>query len=221
MSKLFRIAVLISGRGSNLQAIIEGANGTYEVAAVISNNSEAAGLNYARAHHIPIAIVDRAEHATLSDAKLALLERIQDFAPDLVVLAGFMWVLPAAVVSALRGKLINIHPSLLPKFPGLDTHKRVLEAHEEEHGCTVHYVNEEVDGGPRIAQCAIQILEDDTEDILAGRVLETEHRLYPWVVEAIALGDITYTNGKVSMTAAGRERAAAVGFGVPGEVLKG
>lgn len=186
---MMRLVALISGRGSNLKAIIDAAsNGELPVslAAVISNRPQAPGLMHARNAGIAALAID---HKTFADRALfdrALQQRIDQYQPDLVILAGFMRILSAFFVDHYRGRLLNIHPSLLPKFPGLDTHARALAAGERAHGASVHFVTSELDGGPVIAQARVPVLKTDDPDTLAARVLEQEHRLYPLAIRWFA-----------------------------------
>jgi phosphoribosylglycinamide formyltransferase-1 len=178
-----RVGVLISGRGSNMQALVEATRDPAypaEIVAVASNNPDAPGLAFAREHGIDAFAVDhrpfgkdRAAHEAALDA--ALRERGVEW----IALAGYMRVLTAHLVGAWSGRMLNIHPSLLPSFPGLHTHERVLEAGGRVHGCTVHLVSEGVDEGPILGQAALAIQPGDTPDVLASRVLELEHKLYP------------------------------------------
>jgi len=188
--------ILISGRGSNMQAILR-AEPPLRIAAVISNDPQAPGLEIARAAGVATAAVDhrRFNDRTRFDARL--IEEIDGFAPDLVVLAGFMRILGPAFVQHYAGRLVNIHPSLLPAFPGLHTHRRALESGVRLHGCTVHFVTAEVDHGPIIIQAAVPVMPDDDEGALAARVLEQEHRIYPQALAWLA-------TGTVSLTAEGR-----------------
>jgi len=180
------LVVLISGRGSNLLAIAN-ASLPARISAVISNRPDAAGLALAAEQGIPTAIVDHREFASRLDFDGALAAAIDRHAPDLVVLAGFMRVLGDALVRRYSNRMLNIHPSLLPSFPGLHTHRRALEAGVKIHGCTVHFVTPTLDHGPIVAQAAVPVHPDDDEDALAARVLEQEHLLYPrairWFVE--------------------------------------
>lgn len=210
-----RVVILISGRGSNMRSIIEQSTPNYQVVAVVTNNPSAAGAQYALEQGIQVGVIERHSYGSLAEAKIAVLDRVLEHAPDLVVLAGFMWVLPPPVVAALRGKLINIHPSLLPELPGLDTHKRALAAGFSRHGCTVHYVNEEVDGGPIIAQCSVPVEPSDTEETLADRVLAAEHTIYPLIVNAIATGSVRYADGKVVIQAGAIRDLERSGITVP------
>jgi phosphoribosylglycinamide formyltransferase-1 len=180
------IVILISGRGSNMQAIAE-AGLPVNIAAVISNRAGANGLDYAKSRGIPTAVVAHGDYASREQFDRALAAAIDAHAPQLVVLAGFMRVLTPWFVGHYAGRMINIHPSLLPAFPGTDTHRRALEAGVKMHGCTVHFVTAEVDAGPIIAQAAVPVLDDDDEARLAARVLAQEHVIYPravrWFVE--------------------------------------
>jgi phosphoribosylglycinamide formyltransferase-1 len=152
------------------------------IAAVISNKPEAKGLEYAQARGIPTAVVANKEYATRAEFDAALQETIDRFAPDLVVLAGFMRILTAPFVEHYEGRMLNIHPSLLPLFPGLGTHQQAIDAGEKEHGATVHFVTAELDHGPIVAQARIPVLPDDTEHTLSARLLVEEHKLYPYAV---------------------------------------
>jgi len=179
------IVVLISGRGSNLNAIIDAMEAgelPIEICAVISNRPDAAGLQRAALAGIRSIIIDHACYRDRSAFDLTLSTTIDALQPELVVLAGFMRVLTQEFVENFRGRLLNIHPSLLPAFPGLHTHQRVIEAGCKEHGASVHFVTAHVDGGPVIAQARVAVHEDDTADTLAQRVLLQEHRLYPLVI---------------------------------------
>jgi phosphoribosylglycinamide formyltransferase-1 len=187
-----KIVILISGRGSNMQAILE-ARLPLTVAAVISNDPDAAGLATARQHGVTTAVVDHRAYAGRDAFDAALAAAIDRYAPDLVVLAGFMRILTAAFVDRYRGHILNIHPSLLPAFTGLHTHRRALAAGVRLHGCSVHFVTPELDHGPIVAQAAVPVLADDSEDTLAARVLAQEHRLYPQAVAWFCAGRLTIT----------------------------
>jgi phosphoribosylglycinamide formyltransferase 1 len=180
------IVVLISGRGSNLAALL-GADIPARFSAVISNRPEAQGLALAHAYGVATRVLDHREFAERSAFDAALAREIDGLAPDLVLLAGFMRVLSGEFVSRFSGRLLNIHPSLLPAFPGLHTHRRALAAGIKIHGCSVHFVTSELDHGPVIVQAAVPVHDDDDEAALAARVLEMEHRIYPlavrWFVE--------------------------------------
>lgn len=184
MSKTFkpRLVILISGRGSNMQSIIKAIQTNEldaEVAAVISNRPDAAGLEFAQQAEITTKTLDHKNFATREDFDKQLINLIDTFTPDYVVLAGFMRILSVGFVQHYANRLINIHPSLLPKFKGMHTHKRAIEAGETVHGATVHFVTEELDAGPIILQAKVPVMEDDTETTLAARVLIEEHKLYP------------------------------------------
>lgn len=172
-----RIVILISGRGSNLQALLE-ANLPCQIAAVISNRADAQGLGVAREHGIATAVVPHREYDDRASFDAALAEVIDHHAPDIIVLAGFMRILTDSFVERYAGRLINIHPSLLPAYPGIDTHERALSDGIKIHGCTVHFVTPTLDHGPIIIQAAVPVMRDDTAQTLSERVLREEHRIY-------------------------------------------
>ncbi len=176
-----RIVILISGRGSNMQALIQ-ARLPGDIAAVISNDARAAGLAFAQRAGIATRVVEHKPFASRDAFDAALAACIDAYSPDLVILAGFMRILGAAFVERYAGRMINIHPSLLPAFTGVHTHRRALEAGVRVHGCTVHFVTPELDHGPIIAQAAVPVLPGDDEASLAARVLRQEHRIYPLAV---------------------------------------
>lgn len=181
-----RLLVLISGNGSNLQAILDAcANGEIpaRVVAVISNRPAAPGLQRADAAGAATAVLDHTAFPDRETFDAALAELIDGYRPDLVILAGFMRILTPAFVRHYRGRMLNIHPSLLPEFQGLHTHRRVLEADRTEHGASVHFVTEQLDGGPVVLQGRVPVEADDDADSLAARVLRQEHRIYPAVVK--------------------------------------
>ena len=184
------IVILISGRGSNMEALVRACPEGARVCAVISNRADAAGLDFARAHGIATDVVAHGEFPSREAFDAALAQAIDRFAPDWVALAGFMRVLTAGFVERYAGRLLNIHPSLLPAFTGLHTHQRALAAGVCLHGATVHFVTPELDGGPPIMQAAVPVLPDDDEDRLAARVLQQEHRLYPQALAACVRGDV-------------------------------
>ncbi|MDQ2916667.1 MAG: phosphoribosylglycinamide formyltransferase [Pseudomonadota bacterium] len=197
---LARITVLISGRGSNLAALIDAVNaGTIDgvITQVISNRPHAAGLAYAQNNGIATAIIDHHGHASRAAFDAALAEVIDRSEPDLIVLAGFMRILGADFVQRYAGRMLNIHPSLLPAYAGTDTHRRALDDRAARHGCTVHFVTPEVDGGPIIAQADVPVLPGDDAASLAARVLEAEHRLLPQVVGWFCAGRIVLDDGRV------------------------
>lgn len=173
-----KIVILISGRGSNMQALLE-AKLPCQIVAVISNRADATGLEIAKAHGIATAVVSHREHADRGSFDMALAQVIDSFQAELVVLAGFMRILTTPFVERYRGKLVNIHPSLLPSYAGIDTHERALNDGVKIHGCTVHFVTPTLDGGPIIIQAAVPVLHDDTPASLSARVLHEEHRIYP------------------------------------------
>lgn len=179
---LAKLVILISGRGSNMQSIVHAIQDNQlaaEVAAVISNRPDAPGLDFARTAGIHTDILDHTGFSSREDFDQQLIRLIDQFSPDYVVLAGFMRILSEPFVQHYANRLINIHPSLLPKFKGMHTHRRALEAGETEHGATVHFVTHELDAGPVILQAKVPVLENDTETSLAARVLIEEHKLYP------------------------------------------
>jgi phosphoribosylglycinamide formyltransferase-1 len=176
-----KLVILISGRGSNMQALLE-AKLPCRIAAVISNRADAQGLGIAEARGIPTSVVENRSHADRKSFDDALARTIDAFDPDFVALAGFMRILGADFVSRYHGRLINIHPSLLPAYGGLNTHTRALQDGVRIHGCTVHFVTQNLDHGPIIIQAAVPVLRDDSEETLAARVLREEHRIYPQAV---------------------------------------
>lgn len=182
------IVILISGRGSNMVSIVEAINAgelPVEVAAVISNRPDAAGLNYAQQANIPTVLINHKGFDSRESFDQALAKEIDTYSPDLVVLAGFMRILTTEFVEHFAGKLVNIHPALLPKFKGLNTHQRAIDAGEKEHGASVHIVTPELDDGPVVMQAKVPVLADDTEQSLAARVLEQEHKLYPAAINQL------------------------------------
>ena len=196
-----RTAVLISGRGSNLQALIDAAAAPdypAEIVLVLSNRPDAKGLERAAAAGIPTSVVPHRDYETRAAFETALTEVLSEAGAELVCLAGFMRVLTEAFVGRWRGRLVNIHPSLLPAFRGLDTHARALAAGVKLHGCSVHLVSTEVDEGPIIGQAAVPVLPGDDEAALAARVLEAEHRLYPLCLGLLA-GDRVWVEDGVAV----------------------
>jgi phosphoribosylglycinamide formyltransferase-1 len=189
--------VLISGSGSNLQALLDGADsasGSYHIVATISNKADAYGLERARQADIDRAIIDHRQYASRQAFDRVLADTIDGYHPDLVVLAGFMRILGADFVQRFRGKLINIHPSLLPKYPGLNTHQRALDAGDSRAGCSVHFVTEELDGGPTIVQASVPIEAGDDAATLAARVLVVEHSIYPLAASWFSRGRTRLTD---------------------------
>jgi phosphoribosylglycinamide formyltransferase-1 len=201
---LTRITVLISGRGSNLAALIEAANaGTIDgtVTHVISNRPDAGGLAHAQRNGIATTVVDHRAFATRDEFDAALADAIDASEPELIVRAGFMRILGAAFVQRYAGRMLNIHPSLLPAYPGTGTHGRALADRATRHGCTVHLVTPDVDGGPIVAQSEVPVLSGDDPTTLAARVLEAEHRLLPQVVGWFCAGRIDVDGDRVRITA--------------------
>ena len=188
------VVVLISGRGSNMTALLDA---VLPVSAVISNRADAAGLQIAATRGIPTAVVEHRAYGSREDFDAALAAQIDRFAPRLVALAGFMRVLTPAFVARYRGRLLNIHPSLLPAFPGLHTHERALAAGVKLHGCTVHFVSEELDHGPIVVQAAVPVHPGDDAGKLAARVLAQEHVIYPRAVRWFLDGKLEVKNGVV------------------------
>lgn len=184
-----RCVVLISGRGSNLSAILQATRASdypAMVVGVVSNKAEAAGLQLARDGGIPVSVVPNADYPDRASYDQALQAAVDAYAPDLVILAGFMRILTPGFVAHYAGRIINIHPSLLPSFTGLHTHQRALDTGVRLHGCTVHFVTAELDHGPIIVQAAVPVHDDDDAETLAARVLALEHRLYPQAVRWFA-----------------------------------
>lgn len=213
MATDFRIVVLISGRGTNLKSLIEAAQ-HYKIAQVISNKSAAPGLAIAAARGIPTSVITRDEYRSLDEQKEAILQAVRSARPDLVVLAGFMQILPPTFVDIFQDRIVNIHPSLLPKFVGLDTHARALAAGERVHGCTAHLVDSGLDSGAIIAQAAVRVDANDTAESLGAKVLEREHDLYPWVINAFAQGQILTNRGNLSFSEGLITEAQMFGFSV-------
>jgi phosphoribosylglycinamide formyltransferase-1 len=198
-----RIVILISGRGSNMEAIQQrcAAEGwPAQVVAVIANRADAAGLRYAAAQGIAAAVVDHKAHPTREAFDAELARVVDGFAPDLVVLAGFMRILGAGFVRHYEGRMLNVHPSLLPAFPGLHTHRRALEAGCKAVGATVHFVTADLDHGPIVMQSVVPVHPGDDEHALAARVLATEHVIYPLAVRWFVEGRLRVEGGIVSHT---------------------
>lgn len=189
-----KLAVLISGRGSNMVSILQAtrdADYPAEIALVISDNCDAGGVELARSEGIKALCLERAEYSSKQDHEHAVAQAIDSHDIDLVCLAGYMRLLSGEFTNRYSNRLINIHPSLLPKFKGLDTHARAIAAGETEHGCTIHYVNAVMDGGEIIAQSRVDILPHDTPETLASRVLVEEHKLYPETIRRLCSGLMT------------------------------
>ena len=193
-----RVVVLLSGRGSNFKALLE-ADLPVTFTAAISNRPDAAGLEHARARGIPTVALDHKKFPSREAFDEALIVEIEKAGADLVVLAGYMRILTKAFVERYQGRLINIHPSLLPMFPGLNTHEAALREGVKIHGCTVHFVTPELDHGPIIIQAAVPVLPDDAPGTLAARVLEQEHRIYSQAVRWFAEGKLAISDGRVNV----------------------
>ena len=207
------IVVLISGRGSNLEAILK-ARLPIKVAAAISNNPQAKGLAIARAHGIEALTLDHKQFAGREAFDAELASRVAAFKPDLIVLAGFMLILGDAFVERFANRIVNIHPSLLPAFPGLDTHARALQAGVKIHGCTAHFVTSRLDHGPIIIQAAVPVLAGDSADTLAARVLEQEHRIYPQAIRWFAEDRLVIEKYGVRVVGAGARHPPLLSPGV-------
>ncbi|CAO4143897.1 MULTISPECIES: phosphoribosylglycinamide formyltransferase [Methylorubrum] len=208
-----RVAILISGRGSNMVSLIEAARAPdypAEIVLVLSNRPDAAGLDRARAAGIPARAIDHKAFPDRAGFDAALQAELEGAGIELIVLAGFMRILTDAFVEAWAGRMINIHPSLLPLFKGTHTHERALEAGVRLHGCTVHYVVPELDAGPIVAQAAVPVLPGDDADTLSARVIVQEHRLYPAALALIAGGGAVLEEGRVRFTAQARDAGAAI-----------
>ena len=201
------VVVLISGNGNNLQALIDASSDSgYTISHVISNNPDAFGLERAQRCGIASTVLNHRDFGTRGEFDSALQQAIDDQNPDLVVLAGFMRILGPEIVKNFSGRMLNIHPSLLPKYPGINTHQRVLDAGDREHGATVHFVTEELDGGPLIAQGRILVNANDTAQELAARVLIREQQLYPAVVTWFASGRLSLQKDRAVMDGAALPR---------------
>ena len=188
-----RVAVLISGRGSNMEALVRACTAPdypAEIIAVLSNKADAKGLEFAASQGIAAIAIPNKDYTSRAAHDAAMHDALTELKPDIVVLAGYMRLMTAEFVEQWRGKMINIHPALLPDFKGLHTHQRAIDAGVETHGCTVHFVTAGMDEGPTIAQAVVPVLEGDTPDTLTARVLIAEHRLYPAALRLIADGTI-------------------------------
>lgn len=191
-------AILISGSGTNLQAFVDAVQDKaldLDIALVLSNRADAAGLERARKAGIPTACISNIEFADREQFDAALAVELDRVNADLIILAGFMRILTAAFVAHFEGRILNIHPSLLPAYPGLHTHQRVIDAGDAWHGSTVHFVTAKLDGGPPIIQARVPVMPDDDADTLAARVLNVEHQIYPQAATLIAAGRLKYRDG--------------------------
>lgn len=199
-----KVGVLISGRGSNLKSLLDACatpGFPAQIVTVISNRPGAGGLDHARAAGVAAETIDHKDFDGREAFEATVTAALEAAGVELLCLAGFMRVVSAGFVRHWQGRMINIHPSLLPLFPGLDTHARALEAGVRLHGCSVHYVNEEVDGGPIIGQAAVPVLPGDDPDSLAARVLTAEHRLYPACLRLVAEGKVRFQGDKAEISA--------------------
>ncbi len=202
MAAMKNIVILISGRGSNMEAVVRAAQAEQwpaRIAAVISNKADAKGLEFAAAHGIPTAVVSNKDYPSREAFDAALQEVIDGFSPDLVVLAGFMRILTPGFVAHYENRMLNIHPSLLPLFPGLHTHEQALASGAATHGATVHFVTAELDHGPLVDQVSVPILPGDSADVLAARVLAQEHMMYPRAIRWFVEGRMKIEDGKVNI----------------------
>lgn len=193
MPKNFPLVILISGNGSNLQAIIDAINQqqlTAKIRAVISNRADAYGLERAKKYNIPTHVLLNSAYNDKHNYDAALKKIIDEYQPALIILAGFMRILTPEFVNHFQGKIVNIHPSLLPKYPGLHTHEKAIQAGDKEHGVTVHWVTESLDAGPIIAQVKIAVDPSDTPETLKAKIHREEHKLYPQVIQLIAEGKL-------------------------------
>ena len=195
-----RIVILISGRGSNMQAVLE-AKPNATIAAVISNNPAARGLQIAHDAGLDTKVVDHRDYPDRTSFDRALADTIAAYRPDLIVLAGFMRILTKEFIEQFSGRIMNIHPSLLPAFPGLDTHRRAIAEGVKLHGCTVHFVAPALDHGPIIIQAAVPVLPDDDEERLAARVLEQEHAVYARAIRWFLDGQLAIDGNRVTLCA--------------------
>lgn len=194
-----RLVVLLSGSGSNLQALIDAINGGVigaDIAAVISNKPEALGLKRADDAGIKNAVIDNLQFSSRENFDQALCREIQVYKPDLVILAGFMRILTSKFVENFDGRILNIHPSLLPKYPGLHSHQKAIDAGDLNAGATVHFVTSKLDGGPPVLQAEVPIYQDDSAEVLARRILIKEHQIYPLVVQWFCAGRLSLVDGK-------------------------
>lgn len=205
-----RIAVLASGRGSNLQALIDAAKKGFvpaEIAVVVSDKPDSQALERAKNHGIKTAVFVRADYSDTQSFDTALVEYLQQEKIELICLAGFMRILSADFVRTFSHRIINIHPSLLPSFPGLDAQKQALEYGVKLSGCTVHFVDEGMDTGPIIGQRAVPVFDNDTAESLSARILLQEHELYPWAVRQIVMGNVHVCERKISIIEGGNSDA--------------
>ncbi len=197
MSKKTRVAVFVSGNGSNLQAIIDANIRSADIAVVLSNRPDAYAIERAKNHDIPVEIVDHKDYDSRESFEKAIIERITPYQIDLIALAGFMRILTPYFVSRYKHRIINLHPALLPSFPGMHAAKQALEYGVKYTGCTVHFVDQGVDTGPILLQSVVPVLDDDTEDTLLERIHKEEHKIYPKAVELFSSGKIVIDGKRV------------------------
>ena len=195
-----RVVILISGRGSNLQSILD-AKLDAQIAVVISNNPAARGIDIARSAGVDTAVIDHRAFPDRASFEAVLADKVDSYRPDLLVLAGFMRILTEGFIKRFKNRIMNIHPSLLPAFPGVDTHRRALHEGVRIHGCTVHFVTPDLDHGPIVVQAAVPVLPGDDEDRLAARVLEQEHRIYPEAIRWYLDGSLRFDGNRVTVSA--------------------
>jgi phosphoribosylglycinamide formyltransferase-1 len=196
------LVVLISGSGSNLQAVIDAIENNEldaEIKAVISNQANAFGLERARNANIKTHVIDHKQFSGRESFDQAMMKIIDPLNPDLVILAGFMRILSNAFIDHYHNRLINIHPSLLPKYKGLNTHQQAIDNHDQIHGASVHYVSHELDSGPVVIQAEIPVLENDNAESLARRILEEEHKIYPMVIKLHTEGRLSFDNNQLNL----------------------
>ena len=201
-SKDRRLAILISGRGSNMNSIIDACNSNFleaNVCLVISNNPDSQGLLIAKKAGLDTKCIDHRDYESRELFDKALLTALHLAEAEFILLAGFMRILTPIIINPFLGRLVNIHPSLLPKYPGLNTHQRAIDAGDKEAGATVHYVTQELDSGPTIVQARVPILATDTADTLASKVLEKEHQIYPFGIQLLIEHRITLEDDKATM----------------------
>ena len=195
-----RIVILISGRGSNLQSILD-AKLDAQISAVICNNPAARGIDIARSAGVDTAVIDHRAFPDRASFEAVLADKVDSYRPDLLVLAGFMRILTEGFIKRFSNRIMNIHPSLLPAFPGVDTHRRALHEGVRIHGCTVHFVTPDLDHGPIVVQAAVPVLPGDDEDRLAARVLEQEHHIYPEAIRWYLDGSLRFDGNRVKVSA--------------------
>ncbi|MCZ6559865.1 MAG: phosphoribosylglycinamide formyltransferase [Gammaproteobacteria bacterium] len=217
------LVVLISNQGSNLQAIIDAiANQEIhgKILAVVSNNPDAPGLDKAQKAGIATAVTERSGFATRKDFDHHLLQLVRAYDPGLVVLAGFMLILDDNFVNHFHGRLLNVHPSLLPKYPGLNTYGRVLDANDAVHGCSIHFVSSQLDGGPVVAQSEVPVRVNDSKDSLSARVQDAEHKLYPMVIGWFARGRLRCEHETITLDGKLLEKPRVIAFTDPAETVE-